>query len=370
MKKGLKNGIIAIMVVLLGWNGYLTYEVYNARQNQQNVSNNGDKPSTNTTVEKVVSQMTTDVTKVADDVRDKVVSVINEQRGQTAGSGSGAIYKNENGKLQIITNHHVIDGNEKVYVQFSNGEKVAAKVIGSDPYTDLALLEVEADIDIEPFEIADSSFSKVGEFVVAVGSPMGIEFANSVTFGIISGKDRSIPVDLNNDGIADWDMVVMQTDAAINPGNSGGALVNMKGELIGINSMKLSSSNVEGMGFAIPINEVVPIIEQIAENGKVSYPIIGISAVSLEDLNDFMRKSYNIPDGIEKGVFIAEVTSGGPANKAGIKEGDILTKFGDVEVTSFKDFRRELYKHKVGETVEIEVNRDGKTMTISVTLEA
>lgn len=320
-------------------------------------------------INNVVSDIESDITKVAEETQNKVVSIITIRGNQQAGSGSGIVYKNESGVLKIVTNHHVVEGGTKHIVRFANGEEFDAELMGSDMYTDLALLKVKADLEIDAFTIGDSGLSKVGEFVIAIGSPLGVEFENSVTFGIISGKNRVVPVDLNNDGLSDWDMQVLQTDAAINPGNSGGALVNMAGELIGINSLKFSSDQVEGMGFSIPVNEMVPIIKQIEENGKVSYPIIGISAISITDLNTFQKDRYKIPKDVDKGVLIMEATAGGPADKAELKQGDVIVKFGNETVKSFKDFRRYLYTYKVGEKVGLEVLRDGVVVEVEVILE-
>lgn len=355
--------IVGILVIVLAWNGVLTYRLYELEKTPTTINEEGK------IVEKVVTEFDTDITKVVENVRDQVVTVINIKGGQMAGSGSGVVYKNENGIVSIITNNHVTSGGDAFQVQFANGEKVEANLKGADQYTDLALLEVSQKMDVKPMNIGDSSRVKVGEFVLAIGSPVDLEFANSVTFGIVSGKDRKVPVDLNGDGTPDWEMVVMQTDAAINPGNSGGALVNMNGELVGINSMKLSSSKIESMGFSIPVNEVVPIINQIEETGSVHYPILGISGVSIQELHPFLKNYYKIPESVTQGVFIAEMTEKSPARKAGIKEGDILTDFDDTPITTYREFRRQLYTHKVGDTVKLKLNRFGEVFEVEVTLE-
>ncbi len=365
MKKQSRSVVIVILVALLVWSGVLTWQVYelnNSRVQPVSGSNN------EVTVNKVVSEMDTDVTQVAEKVRDKVVSVINHRSNSSTSSGSGVVYKKKDGKILIISNHHVVDGAQSIKIRFASGEEVDGKVLGSDQFSDLALIEIDAELEVDPFDLGDSSLAKVGEFVIAVGSPMGIEFANSVTFGIVSGKDRTVPVDLDGNGTYDWDMVVLQTDAAISPGNSGGALVNMAGELIGINSMKLSNSDVEGMGFAIPITEVVPIVNQLEEYGKVEYPVIGISAVALSDVNPYYLRVYNIDKEVTQGVLVSEVTSEGPASKAGIKAGDVITKFGDVELSTFRDFRRQLYSHSIGDTVKLTINRSGEVLEVDVTL--
>ena len=361
MKNRMRPGLILVLAVLLTWNVYLTYHIV--------IKDDTSQGSDQKVVEKVVTEFDTDVVRVIDDVENKVVSVITEKQGRIIGSGSGIVYKNENGIVHVVTNHHVIDGGTQHIVRFSNGEEIKGEVLGSDVYTDLALIEIEADLEIEAFKLGDSENTNKGEFVVAIGSPLGVEFENSTTFGIVSGKNRVIPVDLDGDGVSDWDMMVMQTDAAINPGNSGGALVNMAGELIGINSLKISSDQIEGMGFSIPVNEVVPIIDQIEKNGKVSYPIIGISAVSIENLNVFQRNYYKIADDVTSGVFVVEVSNGSPAKIAGIQEGDVIHNFEGELITSFKDFRRELYSHSVGDSVKLSLDRFGEDLEIEVTLE-
>ena len=187
--------------------------------------------------------------------------------------------------------------------------------------------------------------------------------------GIISGKDRTIPVDLDGNGTDDWDSIVLQTDAAINPGNSGGPLINLAGELIGITSMKIADSAVEGMGFAIPINEVIPIIQQLKENGKVIRPVIGISAVSIDELAVFQKSYYGIRLDLDTGLLITSVVDNGPASRAGLKEGDIIMSFDEVKILSFKEFRKLLYAKKVGDTIAITYERAGVSSTTNITLE-
>ncbi len=366
MKKGNKGGLIAVaavlIVALLGWNIYLSYRL--------NLIGNSNTTTTNTVVNKTVSEIKNTFTDVVDKTQDKVVVVYN-YRGETLqGSGSGVVYKADGRNLTIVTNHHVVDGSRTLKVKFANGEIFEAKLVGSDEYSDLAVLTVTVDFDLAAFTLGDSSLTSVGEQVLALGSPLGEEYQGSVTAGIISGKDRLIPVDLNNDGTADWEMVVLQTDAAINPGNSGGALVNLAGELIGIPSSKIQSSNgtsVEGMGFAIPVNEVIPIVTQLIETGEVTRPTIGINAVSLDDLTTFQKQSNGISSD-QTGLYISSVVTGGPAQKAGIQAKDIIVKFDGNAVVSFKDFRRQLYQKQVGDKVNVVILRDGKEVSVEVTL--
>ena len=360
----MKKLISLLLILLLALNGFLFYRIDTLEKRLET----GTNSSGGTIINKYISEFETDVTKVVDDVYDKTVSVVQYRRNNLTGSGTGVVYEVEKQGMYVITNHHVIENAEEIRLRLADGEEHDATLVGSDMYSDLALLFIKGEFDIEPFKIGDSSKITVGEFVVAMGSPLGVEFSNSSTFGIISGKDRIVPVDLNNDGVADWDMVVIQTDAAINPGNSGGALVNMASELIGINSLKISSEKIEGMGFSIPINEVVPIIEQIKLTGKVQYPVIGISAIALNEIGLGHLAQLNLPQGT-KGVLVIDVSLGGPAYFAGIKKNDVITKFDNVDVSDFKAFRKQLYLKKPKDVIKLEILRDEEIEIVEVTLE-
>lgn len=350
--------IYTLLVALIAWNIFLTVEL----GNKNTVVDTGDN-----SVVHNLTFATTDFTKAAEVGINKTVGI-----GTQNGSGSGAIYKTEEkgGKnlVTIITNYHVVTTEKTVMVLFANGQKIEGKVIGGDVFTDLAVVQVETDFATEVFTIGDSSTLKSAEWVLAVGSPLGLEFSGTVTEGVVSGKDRIIGVDLNKDGVDDWDMIVIQTSAAINPGNSGGPLINLKGELIGINSMKIASSNVEGMGFSIPINEAIPIVEQLIEKGEVVRPLIGFSGRNISDYTSAQKSYLNLPLNVESGVVVTEVVKNGAADKAKILAGDIIVRIGDFEVKTFKDFRRELYQYNSGDEVEVEVIRNSKKETILVVL--
>lgn len=320
-------------------------------------------------VETKVTQFTTDVTEIVDKSLEKVVGVHSYRFNSLYSTGSGAVYKVNEDEILIITNNHVINGADRVDIAFANGVEITGEIMGSDLFTDLALIKVIVDFEAVPFKVGDSALTKVGEWVLAIGSPLGNEFAGSVTMGILSGKDRVVPVDLDNNGVADWDMIVLQTDAAINPGNSGGPLINLAGELIGINSMKIALESVEGMGFAIPINEVVAIMEQLEANGRVIRPVLGVSAVGISEMSIYQKNSYGIQLNQTNGLYITSVVSGSPAQTAGILQGDIIISFDGVEITSFKQFRKLLYGKKVNDLVDIVVNRDGEQITARVRLQ-
>ena len=319
-------------------------------------------------VENVNYDVKSSTTDVIEKVNSSVVGVLVYANGTASGSGSGVVYRVDGKTAYIITNAHVVSGATDVQVVFSNKESVNATIVGSDTYSDIAVLKLTADFDMTAIKCGDSSLLDQGETVLAIGSPLGIEYAGTVTQGIVSGIDRTVSVDLNDDGQEDWDMNVIQTDAAINPGNSGGALVNMAGELVGITSMKLSNTSVEGMGFALPINDVITSVEQIIENGKVTRPQIGISGVSLSGYSSYQLRYYRINTDLTDGIYVSRVTSGGAASKAGIQEGDIIVKFDGKEVTTYKSFLTELYSKEPGDKVSVVVNRNGTEKTIEVTL--
>ena len=341
------NGLFKIVITLLvvaslGMNVFLFTKVNKS-------SSSGSSSNKNATVENVNYDVKSSTTDVIEKVNSSVVGVLVYANGTASGSGSGVVYRVDGKTAYIITNAHVVSGATDVQVVFSNKESVNATIVGSDTYSDIAVLKLTADFDMTAIKCGDSSLLDQGETVLAIGSPLGIEYAGTVTQGIVSGIDRTVSVDLNDDGQEDWDMNVIQTDAAINPGNSGGALVNMAGELVGITSMKLSNTSVEGMGFALPINDVITSVEQIIENGKVTRPQIGISGVSLSGYSSYQLRYYRINTDLTDGIYVSRVTSGGAASKAGIQEGDIIVKFDGKEVTTYKSFLTELYSKEPGD---------------------
>ncbi|TFB21135.1 serine protease [Filobacillus milosensis] len=322
------------------------------------------------------------ITDVVNNVSDTVVGVVNikqqsifgEQGSnqQQGGVGSGVVYKKTGEHAYIVTNYHVIQGADSVEVVFANEEQVEAELIGGDLYTDLAVLRVEAKYVDQVIELGSSDNLKVGEPVVAIGNPLGLQFAGSVTQGIISGKDRLIPQDFDGNGQADWQAEVMQTDAAINPGNSGGALVNMDGQLIGINSMKYASAKLEGLGFAIPIDLAKPLIEDLEEDGTVTRAYMGVEIFSLTDVPQYhWQKTLNLPDDVNGGVIIDGVQRMSPADQAGFQQYDVIVKMGDTEITNVLELRQYLFNETgPGEEVKISFYRDGELQETTITLAA
>ncbi|MER1953963.1 MAG: trypsin-like peptidase domain-containing protein [Desemzia incerta] len=335
-------------------------------------------------------EVTSDITEAVEKVEGAVVSVINMQQQntegfnglfgttesaqeddqlQTAGEGSGVIYKTEGDSSYVVTNNHVIEGSDAIEVLMKDGTKVEAELVGSDSWTDLAVLKISSENVTTVAEFGDSDLLNVGEPAIAIGSPLGTNYASSVTSGIISAKNRSVPADIDGDGAADWEMTAIQTDAAINPGNSGGALVNIAGQVIGINSMKISSDTVEGMGFAIPSNDVVEIIAELEANGEVVRPVLGISLLDLSQISEQQQSAVlELPDEVNSGVVVAQVEAGSAAEQGGLEQYDVIVGFNGEEITDTIELRQAIYSTDVGQEVEIEVYRGGELVTVNVTM--
>ncbi|HEX6593344.1 MAG TPA: trypsin-like peptidase domain-containing protein [Bacillota bacterium] len=323
--------------------------------------------------------ITTNVTEVVEEVSPTVVGITNIQRqanfwenpeGDEAGTGSGVIYKKDDQYAYVVTNYHVIEGADELEVVMYDDKHLEAELLGGDLFTDLAVLRMDGKDIKKTIEMGTSENIKVGEPVIAIGNPLGHMFAGSVTQGIISGKQRTIPQDFNLDGRSDWQAEVIQTDAAINPGNSGGALINMEGLLIGINSMKVNQAAVEGIGFSIPIDIAEPIIAELESTGEVTRPYLGVEIYSLDEVPKVEQKdTFNLPDKVEGGVYVWSVEPLSPADRAGLKRLDVITKLDGKEVMDMIDLRKILYQEKeVGDNLEITVYRDGEEKVMTVKL--
>lgn len=354
---------------------------------------------------KTVYSNTTDTTKAVKKVQNAVVSVINYQEGsssdslndlygrifgggdrsdssqenskdsdglQVAGEGSGVIYKKDGKEAYIVTNNHVVDGAKKLEIMLSDGSKITGKLVGKDTYSDLAVVKVSSDKIKTVAEFADSNSLTVGEKAIAIGSPLGTEYANSVTEGIVSSLSRTVT--MQNDNGETVSTNAIQTDAAINPGNSGGALVNIEGQVIGINSSKISSTSavsgsaVEGMGFAIPSNDVVEIINQLEKNGKVTRPALGISMADLNSLSSSTTSKLDLPDEVKSGVVVGSVQKGMPADGK-LQENDVITEIDGKEISSKTDIQTNLYSHSIGDNIKVTFYRgkDKKTEDLKLT---
>lgn len=284
---------------------------------------------------------------------------ISRSNGKTAVSlGSGVIIDAALG--YVVTNYHVVEQSGDLTVNLLDGRVTSATRIGVDPDSDLAVIQLEDKSNLTALELGDSASLKVGQMAIAIGSPLSLDFANTVTVGVISALARDITVTsaFGNEVI----LSVLQTDAAINPGNSGGALINSLGQLIGINSIKISEEGVEGMGFAIPSNTLRPIIESLIKDGKVNYPYLGVG--SLSSITDTSSNYYDLP----KGVLVGSVAEGSPASKSGIRPGDVITAVNGTGISTSAELRTLIYKQKPGDTVALKIYRGRSFIDYKVTL--
>ncbi|QTD40146.1 S1C family serine protease [Sporosarcina sp. Te-1] len=367
----------AIVGGLIVW---LIVYTMNGKQDQTALVKHDETGQNNLQSERVSVDINTDITDIVNEVAGAVVGITNLQTvrdfwsasetTRETGSGSGVIYKKEGDKAYIVTNHHVVADSQGLEITFDDGSKVDGKLIGSDVWTDLAVVEIDAKHVDSVIEFGDSDALKRGETVMAIGNPLGLGFAGSVTVGVVSGKDRSIPIDLDQNGTIDWQADVLQTDAAINPGNSGGALINLAGQLVGINSMKITQETVEGIGLAIPINVAVPVIENLETTGTVNRPTMGVSLLNLRDIPAQQQKEVlRVPEDVTDGVVVTEVFRNTPAQTAGVEKYDVIVEMDGNKIEDMVSLRKHLYnKKKVGDTMQMKVYRNGKLVDIEIVL--
>ena len=380
-KNGFIGGLLGGAVAVAGGVGIMA--VTNPANQATTPAAQPSQTQVETTKTSTATKGGTEITKVVAEVKNAVVSVINKQSTSrnnlygtqqtggelaTASEGSGVIYKNENGYAYIVTNYHVIAKSQELEVLLADGTREKAELVGSDQWTDLAVIRIANTNVSTVAEFANSDDVEVGQTAIAIGSPLGSEFATSVTQGIVSATNRAVATDVDGDGQEDWVVTAIQTDAAINPGNSGGALINSAGQVIGINSMKISKSSVEGMGFAIPSNEVVSIIKQLEENGKITRPALGISMVNLTSVNTRVIQQMNLPADVKSGVVIAEVDSKGSAKAAGLQAYDVIVEMDGQKIEGIQNLRKVLYSHKVGDKMEVTYYRNGQKQTTTISL--
>ena len=319
--------------------------------------------------EKVVQEVTITesdtIAPAVNKVYDSVVTVLN-YGNQLQATGSGFVYKTDDNYGYILTNNHVISGAKKIEVTNTENVTVEATLLGSDEYADLAVLRVDKSFVLQVATLGDSTTSEIGDTVFAVGTPVDVKYAGSVTKGIISGKNRMVNVTLDDGGA--FMMEVIQTNTAINPGNSGGPLVNINGEVIGINTLKLVEDEIEGMGFAIPIEMATSVLDRLENGEEIERPLLGVSMVDAN--NDYALFSYKVylDKDYEKGVVVIEVEKDSPAEAAGLQKGDVVLKINDIEIEDSTHLKYVLYKYSVGDTIKLEYERDGKINTVEVKL--
>ena len=357
-KNGNNTSVVLIVSILLSFvcgmlGAYLITKTVSVPQVIKNI----------TTSELVENSISSSVDKVYG----STVVVIASSNGKTISTGTGFIYKTKDNKAYVMTNNHVIDGADSVVVEFNDkSEKIEASIVGGDTYADIAVLTIKND-NYTAVELGEVDELKLGDTIFTVGSPMGVDYKGTVTKGILSGKERMVAVNLTGSA-SDYYMKVLQIDAAVNPGNSGGPLCDVSGKVVGIISLKIVKDEVEGMGFAIPIEDALKYASLIEDGGEVVRPYLGIGMLDLSQEYYLWQNRINIPEGVDEGVAVVSVEDGSPAGKAGLKKGDIITKINDDDTGSLAEFRYELYKYNVGDKVKITFYRDGKEQSVNVTL--
>ena len=358
MNKKTKSILLIILAFFLGAGGMFIIINYSPAAVQTIVNKS----------EKEVTVTDTGIADAVEKLYDAVVVVGSYKNGILSSSGTGFVYEEDDTYAYILTNSHVIDGATSVKVKFTNDNVEDVEVVGNDSYSDIAVLKISKDKVIKIAEIGTNENLRVGDTVFAIGAPLDNEYSWTVTRGILSGKDRLVDVSVSTTGSADWVMRVIQTDAAINSGNSGGPLANSNGEVIGVTNMKLVSNGVEGMGFAIPIEDAINYAKQLRENGKIERPFIGISMLDSSDTFNLARYRITLDTSLE-GAVVIETQKGSPAANAKLQMGDVITKIEDYEVTSVARLKYYLYKYAPGDKVKITYVRNGKTETVTIKLD-
>lgn len=382
LQKFYKKGVKFLVVILIGFlsgvlGSFVTLQLYQKQGNQ----------TTNSTVTQTSYSNETATTQAVNKIKDAVVSIItyssssrqssvfnsdetnSDSDKQIASEGSGVIYKKNDKDAYLVTNTHVISGASKVDIRLADGTKVPGEIVGSDTFSDIAVVKISSEKVTTVAEFGDSSKLNVGETAIAIGSPLGSEYANTVTQGIISSLNRNVSLK-SEDGQA-ISTKAIQTDTAINPGNSGGPLVNLQGQVIGITSSKIASNggtSVEGLGFAIPSNDAQNIIKQLENNGKVTRPALGIQMINLDNIGANDLRKLNIPSSVTSGVVVKSVQSNMPAH-GHLEKYDVITKVDDNNISSPTDLQSALYNHSIGDTIKITYYRNGKEETTTIKLD-
>ncbi|WP_078170565.1 S1C family serine protease [Staphylococcus aureus] len=284
--------------------------------------------------------------------------------------GSGVVYKKSGDTLYIVTNAHVVDDKENQKITFSNNKSVVGKVLGKDKWSDLAVVKAtSSDSSVKEIAIGDSNNLVLGEPILVVGNPLGVDFKGTVTEGIISGLNRNVPIDFDKDNKYDMLMKAFQIDASVNPGNSGGAVVNREGKLIGVVAAKISMPNVENMSFAIPVNEVQKIVKGLETKGKIDYPDVGVKMKNIASLNSFERQAVKLPGKVKNGVVVDQVDNNGLADQSGLKKGDVITELDGKLLEDDLRFRQIIFSHKDDlKSITAKIYRDGKEKEINIKL--
>ena len=369
MKNKISNGIIVLFAFLLG--GVSMY--YFSLRNRVVVTSDGEKvtqvtstcKSCNSTVIVENGSLSAAVEKTVNSV--VMIKTYNGTRAK--GSGSGFIYKIEGNSAYVMTNHHVVDGGNKWTVITSRDEEIEGKVLGSDEYLDLAVIKIDKKDYMEAVTILPTDKKvNLGDTVFTIGAPVGYEYRGTVTNGIVSGLNRLVEVSVKNSLQGDYVMEVIQTNTAVNPGNSGGPLFNSNGEVIGVISMKLVESSIEGMGFAIPIDYATSHLTKLEKGEKIERPLLGISMLNTTDTYALFQNRITLPEDVTEGVVVVELAEKSGAANSDLKKGDVIIKLNNATVKNSAYLKYLLYKYNPGDTVTVTYNRNGKIGTTKIKL--
>lgn len=356
--------VVAIILIILLLNAIIS-NINQGSSVNQSESNHTKYTSTmknaNNTVKSVVT--------VESDAPKKT-SVQQTNTNSNSELGSGVVYKKVGDAFFILTNTHIISDSDKIKVTYGDHTSTQASVIGKDKWSDIAVIKANIkDQNIKPIEIGDSSKLVLGESIIVVGNPLGEDFRNSVSKGIVSGLNRAVAVDFNQDSENDERIKAFQIDASVNPGNSGGAVVNDSGRLVGIVSLKINMPNIEGMGFAIPINDAMEIANELEKKGKIDYPNTGIAIENVQDLNSYEREILNVPNDIANGIVVEKLKDGGLGEKSGLKTGDVVVELDSKTIKNNLDYRQIIFNHRQDlATLTGKIYRDGKSQEIKIKL--
>lgn len=355
-KKNINNSLKFALVIFAAFTLGVVLMYFYSVNNPKVVTKNRTVSNTKVTEE----AMEEAIDKVYDAVL--CIEVMGED-GSALSTGTGFIYGKDDKYGYVLTNAHVVSNGKNVQGLMSNNVAVDLTVLGTDTYTDLAVLRMDVKNVKQVASIGDSKNTKIGNTVFTVGSPLGSSYAGTVTKGILSGKDRLIETSSSNSGVLTGEsyiVKVLQTDAAISPGNSGGPLVNLAGDVIGITSLKLVDEQVEGMGFAIPIEDAMNYVDVLEQGKTIERPIVGVQILDLTNKYALYRYGINVDSSIKTGIILVKVNSGYPASDGGLKDGDIITNIDGNDITTVSEFKYELYKHSIGDTIEVTYYRNGK----------
>lgn len=325
-----------------------------------------------TVINKLEKEVTVNENGIADAVEklyDAVVVVGSYKKGILTSTGTGFVYKVDGKKAYLLTNNHVVTGADSVKVKFTDNNTYDVEVVGSDKYSDIAVLSIDKEKIISVAETGSSTSARLGDTLFTIGAPLDSEsYSWTVTRGILSGKDRLVEVNTSDTSYDDWVMRVLQTDAAINSGNSGGPIANSNGQVIGITNMKLASTGIEGMGFAIPIEDAIDYGDRLIKGGKIERPLLGVGTLNVSDTKAMYQYGFSLDKSITEGAVIGQVQKGSPADTAELKQGDVITKLDDYKITNTSYLKYYLYKYKVGDTINLTYLRNGKEQSVKVKL--